>query len=123
VVVTAFRHELGATATYTRRTVLWVGGVGSGDGAMVLTVYAARKMPVNKCYWVEVVDDRVLVWETAGGVKTKAYTVTGGRCSCDGMRKMGAADCKHRRAVLKLIEMGHLVRPWPAVRTHSHSGG
>ncbi len=105
------RYELGATETYTRRTLLWVPGAGTGDGVAVLTVYAARKLPVSRCYWVEVGDGAVLVWE-ATGVKKRPYTVTAGRCSCDGMLKSGAADCKHRSAVMTLIREGHLRRPW-----------
>jgi hypothetical protein len=51
--VTHVRLELGPSATYTRRVALWVPSVGTGDGALVLTVYVPKQMPHSSCYWVD----------------------------------------------------------------------
>lgn len=118
--MTHARYELGPTETYTRRTLLWVPGVGAGDGVAVLTVYAARKEAASHCYEVGVIDDVVLVWKPAG-VKTRPYTVTAGKCSCDGMLRSGAADCKHKKAVEVLIREGHLRRPWESATLPARS--
>lgn len=119
------RYELGPTESYTRRTALWVGGVGTGDGALAITVQAPRELPETKTYWVEVMGAYVLVWESAGGPVRRFYRVTPLRCGCDGMRKMGSPPCKHLSAVRKLVEKRHLRPAGWRVTPHppgSHTG-
>src|SRR4051812_38520720 len=101
-------YDLGPTTTYRKRTALWVGGVGTGDGALVLTVYGMGKLPEQKCYWVEVIEGRVLVWKATGGVRQRPYTVTAEKCSCEGMWKHDSPPCKHLVSIQKLLAGGHL---------------
>lgn len=103
------RFEMGATATYTRRTAVWVGGLGTGDGAVVLTVYPLGGETKSAGYWVQVVDDRVLVVPNGG--RRREYEVTARRCSCDGMRRTNATRCKHLRFMDLLFAGGHLTPP------------
>jgi hypothetical protein len=102
--------EMGPTATYIRRRALWVGGVGTGDGAVVITVHPQRGMPHSSGYWVQVLDDVVLMVPNGEG-KRREYVVTARRCSCDGMRRTNAPRCKHLRFLDLLFAGGHLKPP------------
>ena len=117
--MTHVRLELGPSATYTRRVALWVPSVGTGDGALVLTVYVPKQMPHSSCYWVEVTDDKVMVWDGGGGSRKRHYTVTAEKCSCNGMRKYGSKPCKHKSAVDQLVASGHIKVSRPAI---NHKG-